>query len=141
MKKLLKTLAIGLAVIFTIGCGKDNVEPEVRDEFRLFYNNYQFLMDCYINKGHSTEMYFKSLVPNGKEITNGKTKGYTYLFKFHSIEFKELKDMPLEVSEYGLWYDLFMYIDGEAVDRPDFEIVAETSDYIHYRLVADDLVK
>lgn len=141
MKKLLKTLAIGLAVVFTIGCGKDNVEPEVKDEFRLFYNNYQFIRDCYINKGHSTEMYFRALTPYRRELTNGKTRGYTYPFKFHSIEFKEFKSMPLEVSEDGLWHDLFMYIDGEEVDRPDFEIVAETSEYIHYRLVADDLVK
>ena len=131
MKKLLKTLAIGLAVVFTVGCGKDVI---VEDEFRLYYSNYQFIKDFYINKGHSTETYFKSLVPNGRVIINGKREGYTFPFKLHSIEFKELKGVSLEVSEDGLWYDIFMYINGESVNRPDFEIVAETSEYTLLRL-------
>ena len=139
MKNLLKTLAIGLVVVFTIGCDKDK-DSIVENEFRIHFKTRQILEDLYINKGHSSEMYFRYVSPP-HGITNGKRGEHTFPFKFHSIEFKELKGMPLETNEDGLWYDLFMYIDGKEIDKPDFKVVLETSEYIRYRFTAEDLVK
>ena len=152
MKNLLKTLAIGLAVVFTIGCGKDNVEPEVKDEFYFRYTlingdyTETILKDFYLNKGYEGEFYRELVTSIGWKEFEEQVR---FPNRFYSLEFKHLKNTDRvrfspRSSIRSTYFQRFKYEDGSVRQNfklEDFEIVSETESYIHYRLVADDLVK
>lgn len=153
MKKLIKNtiLTVTVVVLTIVGCKKDNVEPEFRDRFTFRFNlsngylTHTILRDFYLNKGYEGEFYRKSV----SNLASSEINDYVrFPNRFYSLEFKHLKNTDrvrlINSSISSDHLQRLQYEDGSVrqyLKIEDFEIVAETESYIHYRLVADDLVK
>lgn len=155
MKNSIKnTILVAVMVVlgvFLVGCGKDNVQPEFRDSFTFRFNlangylTHTILRDFYLNKGYEGEFYRKSV----SSLASSEINDYVrFPNRFYSLEFKHLKNTDrVSLANSSISSDHFQrlqYENGNVrqyLKIEDFEIVAETESYIHYRLVADDLVK